>query len=139
MAIRGEIHFPRRAGTRTLHVNPSIAATVTAARPDHSITMKLYKLTAWPDLPSHYHRTAYRRMLCDMSHRYVSMQHLVSVSGIAASDVRSFVEMLVEKDLLDERASADPETIFDSLWDSLKPLGGWIYRTFTTDIGGRRQ
>lgn len=96
--------------------------------------MKQYKLTAWPDLPAPYHRTAYRRMLCDMSHRFVSVQHLVSVSGIGRQEVRAFLTMLDERGLLSEREQREADSIFDTL----RPLGGWIYRALTTEIGPRR-
>ena len=97
--------------------------------------MKHYKLTAWPDLQAPYHRTAYRRMLCDMSHRYVSVQHLVSASGIGRTDVRQFIEMLDSKGLIAER---DSDVEPDSIFDSLKPIGAWIFSALTADIGGRR-
>jgi hypothetical protein len=97
--------------------------------------MKHYKLTAWPELQAPFHGSAYRRMLCDMSHRYVSFQHLVSVSGLSRGDVRQFIEMLDTKDLVAEQeASREPDSIFDSL----KPIGAWLYSALTTEIGGRR-
>jgi hypothetical protein len=96
--------------------------------------MKEYKLTTWTELQAPYHRTAYRRMLCDMSHRYVGLQHLVAVSGIGKQEVRQFVAMLDEKGLLHEREShAEPDSIFDTL----RPLGGWFVRTFTSELGRR--
>ena len=67
--------------------------------------MKHFKLTAWPDLQPPYHRTAYRRMLSDMSHRFVSFQQLVSAQRAEARiEVRQFVEMLDGRGLLGERA-----------------------------------
>ena len=98
--------------------------------------MKHFKLTAWPELQAPYHRTAYRRMLCDMSHRFVSLQHLVSVSGLAKFEVRRFIEMLDEKGLISERSI---QRDADSLFDSLRPLGTWIFNALTHEIGGRRQ
>jgi hypothetical protein len=93
-----------------------------------------FKLTAWPELAAPYDRTAYRRMLCDMSHRFVSFQHLVAASGLGRIEVRNFLDMLEGKGLVIERGEPEPDSIFDSL----RPLGGWIVRALTTEIGGRR-
>ena len=88
--------------------------------------MKEFKLTAWPDLPAPYHRTVYRRMLSDMSHRYMSVQQLVLSSGATKLEVRLFMQMLHERDLLCER-EGEPDSIFDSL----RPIGEWFRRTIT--------
>jgi hypothetical protein len=91
--------------------------------------MKEYKLAAWPELPAPYHRTAYRRMLSDMSHRYMSLTALVMASGAARPEVRQFLDMLTEKGLLLER-EGEP----DSLFDSLRPVGDWVRRTLFGDL-----
>jgi hypothetical protein len=92
--------------------------------------MKEYKLAAWPELSAPYHRTVFRRMLSDMSHRYMSVGALVLSSGGAKLDVRNFLQMLDEKGLLLER-----ETDSDSFLDSLRPVGDWVRRTlFGTDL-----
>jgi hypothetical protein len=91
--------------------------------------MKEYKLAAWPDLPAPYHRTAYRRMLSDMSHRYMSLTSLVMASGAAKLEVRQFLDMLSEKGLLIER-EGEPDSIFDTL----KPVGDWVRRTLFGDL-----
>jgi hypothetical protein len=98
--------------------------------------MKHFKLTAWPELQAPYHRTPYRRMLCDMSHRFVSLQHLVSVSGLPKFEVRRFIEMLDEKGLISER---EQQREGDSIFDNLRPIGTWIFNALTYEIGGRRQ
>ena len=95
--------------------------------------MKHFKLTAWPELQAPYHRTPYRRMLCDMSHRFVPLQHLVSVSGLGKVEVRQFIEMLNDKGLVSERELAR-ET--DSIFDSLRPIGSWLFNALTAEIGG---
>ncbi len=91
--------------------------------------MKEYKLSGWPDLQAPFHRTCYRRMLSDMSHRYVSFAQLVSNTTASRHEVRLFIEMLTDRGLLRER---EAET--DSLFDSLKPLGDWFRRTVTGDL-----
>jgi hypothetical protein len=88
--------------------------------------MKEYKLAAWPDLPAPYHRTVYRRMLSDMSHRYMSIPQLVLSSGATRIEVRTFLQMLGERELLRER-EGEPDSIFDSL----RPIGDWFRRTIT--------
>lgn len=95
--------------------------------------MKEYRLAAWPDLAAPYHRTAYRRLLSDMSHRYVSQAQLAARSGLGRHDVRQFIEMLDAHGLLVQREGADA----DSLFGSLRPLGGWLRRALATAPHGR--
>jgi hypothetical protein len=90
--------------------------------------MKEFKLAAWPDLPPVYQRTAYRRMLSDMSQRYITLPKLVERSGLGRHHVRQFIEMLDARGMLAERDSSAP----DSLFDSLRPLGGWLRRALST-------
>jgi hypothetical protein len=83
--------------------------------------MKAYKLSAWPDLPSSFHRTSYRRMLSDMSHRFVTVQQLMAGSGASRLEVRLFLQMLSERGLLLEQEAAG---------SALSSFGGWLRRTF---------
>jgi hypothetical protein len=81
--------------------------------------MKEYKLSAWPDLPASFHRTSYRRMLSDMSHRFVTVQQLMAGSGASRLEVRMFLQMLAERGLLAEReAERNP----------VASLGSWLRR-----------
>jgi len=84
--------------------------------------MKEFKLTAWPELPAPYQRIAYRRMLSDMSHRFVTAHQLCESSGASKLEVRVFLQMLQERGLLRER---DHEEESASLFG---PLGGWLRR-----------
>jgi hypothetical protein len=95
--------------------------------------MKEYRLAAWPDLGAAYHRTAFRRMLSDMSHRHVTVARLVATSGLARHEVRQFVQMLDARGWISQRDCAAP----DSMFDSLRPLGGWIRRAWATAYDGR--
>jgi hypothetical protein len=95
--------------------------------------MKEYRLAAWPDLAAPYHRIAYRRMLSDMSHRYVSIARLVATTGLGRNEVRNFIQMLEGHGLLWEREGAEA----DSLFGSLRPLGGWIRRALAPHPDGR--
>lgn len=90
--------------------------------------MKEYRLAAWPDLAAPYHRTAYRRMLSDMSQRFVGVDKLAAKSGLGRAEVRQFLEMLDARGLLWQREAV----VADSLFGSLRPLGGWLRRTIAT-------
>ncbi len=83
--------------------------------------MKEYKLSGWPDLAAPYQRTCYRRMLSDMSHRYMSMSQLTAASSATRLEVRNFLSMLAERGLLSER-EGEPDNFFGS-------LGEWFRRT----------
>ena len=87
--------------------------------------MKEFRLSAWPDLPSTYHRTTYRRMLSDMSGRFVTVQQLMSSSGATRMEVRLFLQMLGDRGLLCER-NVEEDSLFG-------PLGGWFRRAFSGD------
>jgi hypothetical protein len=84
--------------------------------------MKQFKLTAWPELPTPYHRITYRRMLSDMSHRYVSVQQLCDSSGATKLEVRVFLQMLNDRGLVREREQLDENGL-------LGPFGSWLRRT----------
>ena len=95
--------------------------------------MKEYRLAAWAELPAPYHRTAYRRMLSDMSNRYMSASQLATASGLRRGAVHQFLEMLEGRNLLVER------DLFasDSVFDSLRPLGGWLRKALGATADGR--
>lgn len=95
--------------------------------------MKEYRLLAWAELPEPYHRMVYRRMLTDLSHRYMTVPQLVSASGLKRQEVRDFLDMLDQRELLIDRE------LFanDSVFDSLRPLGGWIRKAWSASASGR--
>jgi hypothetical protein len=95
--------------------------------------MKEYRLTAWPELTPPFDRTAYRRMLSDLSHRFMSLGQLADASSLRRGEVRSFIEMLDSRGLLLERESLVPDSQF---W-SLRPLGGWLRRAMSSAPHGR--
>jgi hypothetical protein len=88
--------------------------------------MKQYRLLAWPELHPEHNRTAYRRLLSDMSHRHVTIAQMADASGLRRHAVRDFVDSLVGQGVVEVREAEAP----DSFFGSLKPLGGWIRRTF---------
>ena len=90
--------------------------------------MKEYRLAAWPQLRAPFDRIAYRRMLSDMSHRHVTLAQLSASSGIRRQEVRQFIEMLDARGMIAQRDASLP----DSLFGSLRPLGGWLKRALAT-------
>jgi len=88
--------------------------------------MKEYRLVAWPQLRAPFDRIAYRRMLSDMSHRHMSLAQLIECSGVRRHEVRSFLDMLEARHLIAERDLPAAESLFGSL----RPLGGWLRRAF---------
>jgi len=95
--------------------------------------MKEYRLIAWAELSAPFQGTAYRRMLSDMSHRYMSMAQLVTCSGVRRQDVRQFLDSLDSRGLLSERELF----VSDTLLDSVRPLGDWIRRKLNLPHGSR--
>jgi hypothetical protein len=89
--------------------------------------MKEYRLLAWPELPAEYRRTAHRRVLSDMSQRYLSLPQLADLSGLKKSELKGLLELLDLRGVLDERDSTTP----DSFLDSIGRLG-WRRRTPAT-------
>ncbi|MBX3624556.1 MAG: hypothetical protein KF892_06055 [Rhizobacter sp.] len=95
--------------------------------------MKEYRLLAWAELPAPYHRIAYRRMLTDLSHRYMTLAQLVSASGLKRQEVREFLDMLEARDLLIDREGFANDSVFGSL----RPLGGWIRKALNASATDR--
>lgn len=86
--------------------------------------MKEYRLAAWPDLDTFHERIAYRRMLSDMSQRFVSPPQLVASSGLSRQEVSRFLALLDERGLVMQRERHSSELLFGSL----RPLGAWLRR-----------
>jgi hypothetical protein len=91
--------------------------------------MKQYKLAAWPELPAAYHRTVYRRMLSDLSHRYMSLSGLVLSSGGTKPEVRQFLLMLDGMGVLVDRED-ETDSFFDT---TIRPVGDWLRTVFGAD------
>ena len=89
--------------------------------------MKEYRLLAWPELPAEYRRTAHRRILSEMSQRFVSVPKLIEVSGLKKTELRVFLDMLDDRAVLADRDTAAP----DSFFDSISPLG-WLRRAMNS-------
>ena len=94
--------------------------------------MKEYRLLAWPELPSEFQRTAHRRILSDMSARYMTFAQLGEVSGLRKGDLKVFLALLDARGLLDERDGTAPDSFFDSIGKL-----GWFRRPGTPTHDGR--
>jgi hypothetical protein len=90
---------------------------------------KEYRLASWPELSPAQHRTAYRRMLSEMSQRYVSLGQLVDSSGLKRPEVKHFLETLEASGKLLARDASASKT---SRWAALRGMGAWFRRTPTT-------
>ena len=90
--------------------------------------MKEYRLLAWPEHSAEFHRTGHRRVLSEMSLRYMSVAQLADVSGLKKSEVRTFVGMLDGRGLVADRDATAP----DSFLDSISPLG-WLRRAISVN------
>lgn len=77
--------------------------------------MKHYKLSAWPDLPAAYRRTAYRKALHEMSQRFMTLSQLVRTSGLPQLNVSTFLGVLSEHGVLIERGQDEPDSLFGAL------------------------
>jgi type VI protein secretion system component VasA len=86
--------------------------------------MKEYRLLGWPELPAEYQRTAHRRVLSDMSLRYLSLAQLAELSGLKKGELKGLLELLELRGVLDERDATAP----DSFLESIGRLG-WLRRT----------
>jgi hypothetical protein len=89
--------------------------------------MKEYRLVAWPQMRAPFDRIAHRRMLSDMSHRYLTLPQLAASTGMRRQDVRAFLDALNARALLIERDAA----VRSSMLRSLLPFGGWLRRAFS--------
>jgi hypothetical protein len=128
---RDERLFPAPFRRTTLRPSRRLDAIANNENESLGNSMKEYRLIAWADLPAPYHRTAYRRMLTDLSHRHMSTAQLVACSGIRRHEVKQFLDMLDAQGLLDKRDLL----VADSMFDSLRPLGGWIRKALAASAG----
>jgi hypothetical protein len=65
--------------------------------------MKQYKLTAWPELPARFQKTTMRRVVSELSQRFVSARDLARSCGAPAREIDELVEHLNREGLLMSR------------------------------------
>jgi len=56
--------------------------------------MKQYKLTAWPDLSPRFQKTTMRRVVSELSQRFVSVRDLARSSGAHTRDIEDLIAAL---------------------------------------------
>jgi hypothetical protein len=79
-------------------------------------TSKEFKLSGWPEqLPAAYRHTSYRRMLNDLSSRYVSLPQLANSSGASRGEVRDLLRELAGRGVLQERLAPPAPPLGDAL------------------------
>jgi hypothetical protein len=88
---------------------------------------KEYRLASWPELSPAHHLTAYRRMLGEMSQRYMSMAQLVESSGLRRPEVKHFLDTLEASGKLMAR-EACAVTAKAPRMGSLRLVGAWLRR-----------
>jgi hypothetical protein len=92
--------------------------------------MKEYRLSGWPELPTDYDRTIYRRMASDLSHRFMTVTALIQSSGASKLEVRAFLQALDDSGLLETRESDERPSIMDRLGQA----SDWVKDTFFSDL-----
>ena len=62
--------------------------------------MKQYKLTAWPDLSPRFQKTTMRRVVSELSQRFVSVRDLARSSGAPSREVEELISKLAKDGML---------------------------------------
>ena len=83
--------------------------------------MTQYKLTAWPELPPRFQKTTMRRVVSELSQRFVSVRDLARSSGASARDVEDLISTLEKDGMLMARAT--PQSVSQSSsWQQWWPV-----------------
>ena len=83
--------------------------------------MKQYKLTAWPDLSPRFQKTTMRRVVSELSQRFVSVRDLARSSGASARDIEELIGKLEKDGMLMTRAT--PQSVGQSgSWQQWWPV-----------------
>jgi len=87
--------------------------------------MKQYKLTAWPELPARFQKTTMRRVLSELSQRFVSTRDLARSSGASAREVEDLISKLMHDGILMTRDA--PQSVNGSQsWRDWGPVAALI-------------
>jgi hypothetical protein len=71
--------------------------------------MKQYKLTAWPDLPPRYRNTAMRRVVSELTQRFVTPRDLARKSGASTREIEELLSKLTKDGVVMSREA--PRTL----------------------------
>jgi hypothetical protein len=84
--------------------------------------MKEYRLTAWTEARAPFNSAPYRRILSDLSHRYLSAQQMATNSGIRRQEIAQFLNtlerrgLLLERELFAQPSEDQPLSPLTALW-----------------------
>jgi predicted Rossmann fold nucleotide-binding protein DprA/Smf involved in DNA uptake len=84
--------------------------------------MKQYKLTAWPDLPARFQKTTMRRVVSELSQRFVSIRDLARSSGASTRDVEDLIAKLEKDGMLMTRAMPQSVSQSGGAWHQWWPV-----------------
>jgi hypothetical protein len=83
--------------------------------------MKQYKLTAWPDLSPRFQKTTMRRVVSELSQRFVSTRDLSRSSGASSREIEELIAKLDKDGMLMTRDA--PQTVHSSIaWRDWWPV-----------------
>ena len=87
--------------------------------------MKQYKLTAWPELAPRFQKTTMRRVVSELSQRFVSTRDLARSSGAAPRDIEELIAKLDKDGMLMTRDA--PQSVSGSqTWRDWWPVAAVI-------------
>jgi len=81
--------------------------------------MKQYKLTAWPDLSPRFQKTTMRRVVSELSQRFLSTRDLARSSGASPREVEELIARLDKDGMLmtrDAPVSVNSSTVWREWW-----------------------
>ena len=81
--------------------------------------MKQYKLTAWPDLTPRFHTTAMRRVVSELSQRFVTVRDLARSCGASVRDIEELLAKLEKDGMVMARAmplAVNPSSAWQQWW-----------------------
>lgn len=93
--------------------------------------MKEYRLISLPDLGPSFSKVVFRRMLSDLSHRHLTFVELVKYSGLRRQEVRTFLDVLQNLDVLEERECTRDFSPAVGLLDSFRQTPDWLRRALS--------
>jgi hypothetical protein len=84
--------------------------------------MKQYKLTAWPDLSPRFQKTTMRRVVSELSQRFVSTRDLARSSGATTRDVEELIAKLDKDGMLMTRDAPQSVNQSSTAWREWWPV-----------------
>ena len=86
--------------------------------------MKQYKLTGWPELSPRFQSTAMRRVVSELSQRFVSTRDLARSSGASPREIEELIAKLSKDEMLMTRDA--PQSVSSSTnWREWWPVAAF--------------